>query len=286
MSLTHQEARELASANGLELASRVPPLRAYLKSTWDRRDFIRELADARSTAQYSDSLLGRLWQLATPLLNAGIYYFIFGVLLNTRRGIDNFTAFLIAGVFAFNFMQATVTACAACIPKNKKLINAIPFPKLVLPLATAVQQMQQYLVSLAVLLIIVLFTGEPLTLSWLLIVPVILMQALFTLGLGLIFARWGAYSRDISQILPFFLRAWRYASGVFFSIVVITEALNYWVGRSLQLNPGAVYLDLLRDALMTSTTVDPIIWVFGVVWSVGFFVLGLFYFHRGERKYV
>lgn len=286
MSLTHEEAKELAHANGLELASRVPPLKAYLKSTWDRRDFIRELADARSTAQYSDSLLGRLWQLATPLLNAGIYYFIFGVLLNTRRGIDNFAAFLIAGVFAFNFMQATVTACAACIPKNKKLINAIPFPKLVLPLATAVQQLQQYMVSLAVLFVIVLLTGEPLTINWLLIIPVVFMQALFTLGLGLIFARWGAYSRDISQILPFFLRAWRYASGVFFSIIVITETLNHWIGRSLQLNPGAVFLDLIRDSLMTSQNVEPLIWLFGIIWSVAFFAFGLFYFHRGERKYV
>lgn len=286
MSLTHEEAKQLAHAHGLELASRVPPLKAYLKSTWDRRDFIRELADARSTAQYSDSMLGRLWQLATPLLNAGIYYFIFGVLLNTRRGVDNFTAFLIAGVFAFNFMQATVTACAACIPKNKKLINAIPFPKLVLPLATVVQQLQQYMVSLGVLLVIVLLTGEPLTVNWLLLIPVILMQGFFTLGLGLIFARWGAYSRDISQILPFFLRAWRYASGVFFSIIAITEAHNYWVGRSLQLNPGAVYLDLIRDALMTSQSADSVIWTCGVVWSVLFFLFGLVYFHRGERKYV
>ncbi len=279
-------AKQLAMQHGLVSASKIPGLGDYIKSTWRRKDFIAELADARSTQQYSDSLLGRIWQLITPLLNAAIYYLIFGILLGTSKGIENFTAFLVAGVFVFNFMQVTVTAASASIPKNDRLIKAIHFPKLVLPLATVVQQIQQYVVSLIVLVVIVLLTGEPLTLMWLTLPLVLAMQILFTTGFALILARWGARSRDINQLLPFFTRTWRYVSGVFFSIAIFTASMPDAVGTALLLNPGAVYIDLVRDSLMVTESSDPLIWIMGAVWAIVFFAVGLVYFYRGEKKYV
>ncbi len=284
--MTDKSVSAIIDEFGLVSASKIPPLSKYLKQTWQRRDFIMELARARNTAEYSDSLLGRIWQLLTPLLNAAIYFFIFGILLGTKKGIENYTTFLVAGVFVFNFMQVAVTIAANALPKNQLLIQAIHFPKLVLPLAAVVQQIQQYVVSLAVLIVIVLLTGEPVTLMWLAMPAVLLLQILFTTGLGLIFARWGANTRDIKQLLPFFTRTWRYVSGVFFSITVFTATFADWVSTALVLNPGAVYIDLVRDSLMTSQTNEPIIWIMGVFWALLFFLVGLIYFYRGERKYV
>ena len=284
--MTDKSVSAIIDEFGLVSASKIPPLSKYLKQTWQRRDFIMELARARNTAEYSDSLLGRIWQLLTPLLNAAIYFFIFGILLGTKKGIENYTTFLVAGVFVFNFMQVSVTIAANALPKNQLLIQAIHFPKLVLPLAAVVQQIQQYLVSLAVLIVIVLLTGEPVTLMWLAMPLVLILQILFTTGLGLIFARWGANTRDIKQLLPFFTRTWRYVSGVFFSITVFTATFADWVSTALVLNPGAVYIDLVRDSLMTSQTNEPIIWIMGVFWALLFFLVGLIYFYRGEKKYV
>jgi teichoic acid transport system permease protein len=284
--MTDKNVNAIIDEFGLVSASKIPPLSKYLKQTWQRRDFIMELARARNTAEYSDSLLGRVWQLLTPLLNAAIYFFIFGILLGTKKGIENYTTFLVAGVFVFNFMQVSVTIASNALPKNQLLIQAIHFPKLVLPLAAVVQQIQQYLVSLAVLIVIVLLTGEPVTLMWLAMPAVLMLQILFTTGLGLIFARWGANSRDIKQLLPFFTRTWRYASGVFFSITIFTATFAEWVSTALLLNPGAVYIDLVRDSLMTSQTNEPIIWIMGVFWAFLFFLVGLIYFYRGEKKYV
>ena len=284
--MTDKSVSAIIDEFGLVSASKIPPLSKYLKQTWQRRDFIMELARARNTAEYSDSLLGRIWQLLTPLLNAAIYFFIFGILLGTKKGIENYTTFLVAGVFVFNFMQVAVTIAANALPKNQLLIQAIHFPKLVLPLAAVVQQIQQYLVSLAVLIVIVLLTGEPVTLMWLAMPVVLILQILFTTGLGLIFARWGANTRDIKQLLPFFTRTWRYVSGVFFSITVFTATFADWVSTALVLNPGAVYIDLVRDSLMTSQTNEPIIWIMGVFWALLFFLVGLIYFYRGEKKYV
>ena len=284
--MTGKSVNAIIDEFGLVSASKIPPLGSYLKQTWQQRDFVIELARARSTAEYSDSMLGRFWQLLTPLLNAAIYFLIFGILLGTKKGIENYTTFLVAGVFVFNFMQVSVTLAASALPRNLLLIQAVRFPKLVLPLAVVVQQIQQYIVSLAVLIVIVLLTGEPLTLMWLAMPVILILQILFTTGLGLIFARWGANSRDINQLLPFFTRSWRYVSGVFFSITVFTATFAQWVSTALLLNPGAVYIDLVRDSLMTSQTNEPIIWIMGMFWAFLFFSVGLIYFYRGERKYV
>lgn len=283
--MTQSPAAEVAAHHGLVSASATPPPRAYLAETWRRRDLIRELALARSTAQYSDSLLGRVWQVVTPILNAGIYYVIFGVLLGTKRGIENYPAFLIAGVFAFNYMQATITASEACIPRNGKLVEGFRFPKLVLPLATALEQLQQYLVALGVLAVAVLFTGEPITLTWLLLPVVITMQVMFVTGVSLVMARIGAKARDLSQLMPFFTRTWRYMSGVFFSISVFAAKLPQWGQAVLTYNPGAVFIDLVRDALMRSHAAGASIWVAGVLWAVGSLALGLRVFYRGEGNY-
>jgi teichoic acid transport system permease protein len=276
---------EFATQHGLSSASKTQPFFQYLKATWQRRDFIKELAHARNTQRYSDSVLGRIWQLITPFLNAAIYFLIFGILLGTSKGIENFIGFLVAGVFVFDFMQSTVTASSNSILRNENLIRAVHFPKLILPLAVIFQEIQQYFISIAVLFLIILATGEPLTLMWLTLPLIILFQTIFTTGLALILARWGARSRDVKQLLPFFTRTWRYASGVFFSIAAFTATMPNFIGTVLTLNPGAVYIDLVRDSLMASESSEPIIWIMGAVWAIVFFVVGLIYFYRGEKKY-
>ena len=87
----------------------------YLREIWRRRDFASALAAGKKSAQYRDTILGRLWQVLGPILNAIVYYFIFGVLLQTSKGVDNFPAFLIVGVFTFTFTQRVVTGGAKAV---------------------------------------------------------------------------------------------------------------------------------------------------------------------------
>ena len=76
---------------------------------------------------------------------------------------------------------------------------------------------------MAVLVAIVLAAGEPLTWYWLLVIPVLLLQAVFNVGAGLILARVGAGIDDVSQLLPFIVRTWMYTSGVMFSIQTLSS---------------------------------------------------------------
>ncbi|MFC9549209.1 ABC transporter permease, partial [Streptomyces sp. NPDC056956] len=70
----------LAARHGLTVSGARPSLPQYVRQLWGRRHFILAFSQAKVAAQYSQAKLGQLWQVATPLLNAAVYFFIFGLL--------------------------------------------------------------------------------------------------------------------------------------------------------------------------------------------------------------
>ncbi len=94
---------EFALAHGLRPSAARPQVLTYLRQLWRRRSFILAFATARNIAMYTEARLGQLWQVLTPLLNAGVYFLVFGLLLHVNRGVPNYLAFLVTGVFVFTF---------------------------------------------------------------------------------------------------------------------------------------------------------------------------------------
>ncbi len=280
-----QDLHALAVAFGLTSTSKREPMGSYLAELYSRRDFIVAMGTGRRSAQYRDTSLGRLWQVIGPILNAIVYYFIFGILLQTSKGVENFPAFLIVGVFTFTYTQRVVTGSTKSIANNRGMIRAIHFPRAVMPLSVIVQEVQQQVVSLGVLGIIVLLTGEPLTWLWLGVLPILVLQTLFNTGLGMMMARWTAASRDVAQLVPFVMHTWRYLSGVMFSIPVFTADLAPWVKDVLYLNPMTGYLELMRGCLLTDYPVPAWLWGLAAGWAVVFLVVGFVVFWRAEETY-
>src|SRR3954447_13565567 len=171
--------KELARKHGLSAAGKLPGLSEYSRQLWAYRHFIASYANAKVTSSLGKTRLGVLWQGLTPLINAAVYYVIFGGILNTKNGIDNFVAYLCTGVFIFGFTSSVVQAGIQAISSNMGLIRALHFPRASLPLAVTMVEIRNMGASLVVLMAIVVGFGEPITWQWLLIVPIFLLQAIF-----------------------------------------------------------------------------------------------------------
>ncbi|PZF96694.1 ABC transporter permease [Micromonospora endophytica] len=280
---------QLAARHGLRMAGERPSLSRYTRQLWQYRHFISAYSNAKLTASFSNARLGQLWQVLTPLTNAAVYFLIFGVVLQQTRGMDNFIAYLTAGLFIFNFTQTSVQQGTQAISGNLGLIRALHFPRACLPLAITATQFQQLLGSMVVLLGIVLATGEPITLKWLMLVPAILLQTIFNAGLTMTVARLGAKATDLKQVMPFVLRAWMYGSGVLYSVELFAENLPGWATAVVQFNPMLVYIELARAALLENTPLLnsslPLTWLIAVGWTLVMGVGGYLYFWRGEQEY-
>uniref|UniRef100_UPI000A3BD351 ABC transporter permease n=4 Tax=Streptomyces TaxID=1883 RepID=UPI000A3BD351 len=257
----------LAAAHGLTVSGARVGLREYSRQLWGRRHFILAFSQAKLTAQYSQAKLGQLWQVATPLLNAAVYFFIFGMLLKSNRGLPNdvYIPFLVTGVFVFTFSQSSAMAGVRAISGNLGLVRALHFPRASLPISFALQQLQQLLFSMIVLAVVLVGFGHFPALAWLLIVPTLALQFVFNTGLSLIVARLGAKTPDLAQLLPFILRTWMYASGVMFPLARTLEhaGASGWISDAMLANPAAVYMDLMRYALINdypSSNLPPHVW--------------------------
>ncbi|HKO33872.1 MAG TPA: ABC transporter permease [Candidatus Limnocylindria bacterium] len=280
--------KQLAERHGLSSAGKLPSLPAYLRQLWAYRHFIASYANARVTSALGQTRLGLFWQVLTPIINAAVYYVIFGVVLNTARGMDNFIAYLCTGVFLFGFTQSVASAGAAAITGNLGLIRALHFPRASLPIAVVLIELRKMIASMAVLIAIVLITGEPVTVEWLLVPPILLLQSLFNAGLAMTLARLGAKFTDIRQLIPFVMRIWLYGSAVLYPVTRFSEVLDGWKLAVVEANPLLVYIELMRHALMEDVTLagaPALLWTQAVVWALVAGSGGFFYFWRGEKGY-
>jgi teichoic acid transport system permease protein len=283
-------AAQLAEKYGLSVSGARPSLVEYVRRLWGRRHFILAFSQAKLTAQYSQAKLGQLWQVVTPLLNAAVYFFIFGVILEADRGMSRevYIPFLVTGVFVFTFTQSSVMAGVRAISGNLGLVRALHFPRASLPISFSLQQLQQLLFSMVVLVAVTCAFGSYPSLSWLLMLPVLVLQFFFNTGLALIMARAGAKTPDLAQLMPFVMRTWMYASGVMFSIPIMLQDKPQWLADVLQWNPAAIYMDLMRFALIDgygSENLPNHVWAAALGWAVLFAVGGFVYFWKAEERY-
>ncbi len=279
---------QLAAKYGLTVSGARPGLAEYTRQLWGRRHFINEFAKARTAAQYTQARLGQLWQVMTPLLNAAVYYLIFGVLIGTRKGVDNFIAFLVTGIFIYTFTQSSVMSGVRSVAGNIGLIRALHFPRASMPIAFTLMQLQQLMMSMFVLISIVLMTGETPNAKWLILIPALLTQWIFNTGLAMVVARLGSKMTDLTQLMPFILRTWMYTSGVMYSIDNLTAHSPHYIKVLLDINPVAVYIDLARFALIdsfTSAQLPPHVWASAVGWAVLAGIGGYIYFWKAEEQY-
>ncbi|WP_425472996.1 ABC transporter permease [Streptomyces botrytidirepellens] len=266
-------------------------LGAYISQMWGRRYFILAFSQAKLTAQYSQAKLGQLWQVVTPLLNAAVYFFIFGWLLGGRGGMENeqYIPFLVTGVFVFAFTQNSAMAGVRAISGNLGLVRALHFPRASLPISFSLQQLQQLLFSMIVLVVVLLGFGHFPGFAWLLVVPCLALQFVFNTGLALIMARMGAKTPDLAQLLPFVLRTWMYASGVMYPLEHMLQkaGAHSWVSDVLLANPAAVYMDLMRFALIDGLpeALPTHVWALALGWAVLVGGGGFVYFWKAEEQY-
>ncbi|MCX5562318.1 ABC transporter permease [Streptomyces sp. NBC_00038] len=283
-------AAEVAAKYGLAVSGARPGLAEYVRQLWGRRHFILAFSQARLTAQYSQAKLGQLWQVVTPLLNALVYFLIFGLILQADRGMtmEVYIPFLVTGVFTFTFTQSSVMSGVRAISGNLGLVRALHFPRAALPISFSLQQLQQLLFSMVVLFAVAVGFGSYPSLSWLLIFPVLALQFLFNIGLALIMARLGSKTPDLAQLMPFVMRTWMYASGVMYSIPVMLADKPQWIADVLQWNPAAIYMDLMRFALIDSygsENLPPHVWAVAGGWALLVALGGFVYFWKAEERY-
>lgn len=257
----------------------------YLIKVWDYRHFISYDARARVQSGNRRDRLGSIWLILNPVLNGLTYYLIFGLLLQTGAGIENFVGYLVIGIFLFQFSSRSITNGARSIQQNRAVIQAFSFPRATLPIAVNMRELFANIPVLIVMVLIVMVLPptEEVTWRWLLIIPALALQWIFNLGVGLILARVISKVNDVVHLLSFALRALMYASAVFYSYERFID--HPVLLQIVQLNPLFNVLDIVRDCLLYAQVPHWQSWAILASWAFGALAIGAVYFWRAEETY-
>ncbi|WP_286956751.1 ABC transporter permease [Brevibacterium sp. UBA7493] len=261
------------------------PLEIYFEQLWQRRHFIIAESRAKVAGDGRHNVLGNVWLVLSPLLNGMGYFLIFGYVLNTSNGVENFVGYLIIGVFFFQFTIRSVTQGAQSIRQGQSMIRAFTFPRASLPIAVVVRETMNFIPSFIVMSAIILVFPPVENLTWrvVLIVPCFAMQVCFAQGCAFIVARLCHEIPDLINVIQVAARFWLYASGVFFSIdrfvgVPVLAAI-------MKINPMYSYLQVVRNSFLYGTDSPMWMWMLVFGWGIAFLIFGFLYFYFGEEKY-
>lgn len=256
----------------------------YFAETWRARDFIWTLAKSRLQADNQGTVLGVVWYLATPLLTAAVFLLVFGYILQISRGEGNYPAFLVIGIFTFQYTSRTMTGGASSLWRDSRLITSLHFPRLVLPLSAIIQEVIAFIPAIITMMVLVVITGGRPHLTWFLAIPALAIQSVFVFGLAMGVSRLAYRYRDIEQVLPFLLRMWLYLSGIFYGLDLVADRAGPVATNIFAANPMFQFIHLNRQLLMDA---DPggTSWLIVSAWSLVALVWGLTYFRAGEQGY-
>lgn len=277
---------EVVGSWALREVGRRPVLPSYIAQLWGRRHFIWSDARTRAYSSNRNMVLGNAWLVLLPMLDGLFYYAIFGLLLDFSRGMDNYVAFLLIGIFMFQYTTRVLNGGAAAITSNRNMIRAFTFPRAALPLAVVLREalsMIPVMVTMVVLLLVIP-PGVEVTRSWLLFPVIFVFQACFNFGMALIAARLTARVPDLKNLISVFSRFWRYGSAVMFPFDRFVTGHPQLVAV-LELNPLFVIIDVYRSILMDGEVPGTRSLVLLVAWSLGTLLVGFVFFWRAEERY-
>ncbi|MEO1235933.1 MAG: ABC transporter permease [Planctomycetota bacterium] len=256
-----------------------------LGEVWAFRDLLYTLGARNVKLVYKQTLLGVAWVLLQPLIGAGLFAFVFGVLAEMPSGELPYFVFSFAGMLGWTLFSATLTASSMVMVSNAHLVSKIYFPRLILPLSAASQPLVNFLVSLILMAALaVMYSIVP---SWrLLLLPVwSALLLMLAVGIGFWLSSIMVTYRDLRYIVPVGVQFLLYASPVGYSVAAVSEKVPASVERFYMLNPLAGLLEGFRWSLLNEGTLTPGWTVYSVVVAPVVLVVGACLFRRAEKRF-
>lgn len=246
------------------------------------RDLLTTFVRRDVTLRYRQTVLGVAWVLIQPLLGAGIFTIVFGMIakLPSPAGIPYFLLSY-SGLLGWNLFNQAVQRITTSLTGNAGLISKIYFPRLIIPLSTLGSILLDFLVASALMAVMMAwFRIAP---TWtLLLVPVgILVLLLQALGIGLWLAALQVSYRDVGHVTPVILNLALYATPVAYSLAAVPESVRAFV----MLNPLTGAIETVRVGLLGQTTVPWNLLAISAAFAVIIFILGAFQFKRMEHQF-
>jgi homopolymeric O-antigen transport system permease protein len=263
----------------LEDRSAPPTVSAGVLGIMRYRELLRNLVLKDLKLKYRGSVFGFVWSLANPLLMVAVYTLAFTYILQVRT--EGFVFLLLLGLLTWGFFASSAMMATGAIVDAGGLIRSAGFPRAILPVATVLFNLAQYLLSLAVLLPLALVIFRVAPSPAILLFPVfLLLHILFTTGVALTIATATTFFRDVRHLVEIALSALFWTTPIVYAYQNVPEVLRLPV----LLSPVSPFVVAYQDIFYYARTPAGPVWLVAFGYASVAFVLGASFFVTCEDQ--
>jgi len=251
-----------------------------LKDIWAYRELLFFLTWRDVKVRYKQTALGAAWAILQPLFMMVIFTIFFGRLAGVGSSGIPYPLFALAGLVPWTFFANAITASGNSLVGSANLITKVYFPRLIVPAAAMLAGLVDFLLAFLMLVLLMIYYRVTPTMQILFLPVLILLTALFSLGVGTWMSALNVKYRDVRFALPFLIQLWLFVSSV---ILPSTSVPQKWRWL-LMLNPMSGIIEGYRAALFGL----PFDWpALGVASALTLLVLvyAIYAFGRVERSF-
>lgn len=251
-----------------------------LYDVWAYRELLYFLTWRDVKVRYKQTALGAAWAILQPLFMMIIFTIFFGRLAGVSTGDVPYALFALAGLVPWTFFANSVTASSNSLVGSANLITKVYFPRLIVPAAAMMAGLVDFMLSFLLMIVLMIYYQVRPT-TYLLFLPVlVLMTALFSLGVGTWMSALNVKYRDIRFALPFLIQLWLFVSSVILPSSSIPQKYR-WL---LWFNPMSGIIEGYRSALFGIPFDWTSIGIAGLL-TVVVLVFAIHSFNRVERSF-
>ena len=216
-----------------------------LKDLWAYRELLFFLTWRDVKVRYKQTALGAAWAILQPLFMMIIFTIFFGRLAGVDSAGIPYPLFALAGLVPWTFFSNAITASGNSLVGSANLISKVYFPRLIVPAAAMLAGLVDFALAFLLFCVMMIYYGVAPTIQVLFLPVLIVMTALFALGVGTWMSALNVKYRDVRFALPFLIQLWLFVS----SVILPSSALPQKYRWLLMLNPMSGIIEGYRSAL-------------------------------------
>jgi lipopolysaccharide transport system permease protein len=216
-----------------------------LKDIWAYRELLFFLTWRDVKVRYKQTALGAAWAILQPLFMMIIFTIFFGRLAGVESGGIPYPIFALAGLVPWTFFSNTITAAGNSLVGSAHLITKVYFPRLIVPAAAMMAGLVDFVLAFLLLVALMIYYRVPVTAQVAFLPVLVLLTALFGLGVGTWMSALNVKYRDVRFALPFVIQLWLFVSSVILPSSAVPAKWR-WV---LMFNPMSGIIEGYRSAL-------------------------------------
>lgn len=252
-----------------------------LPELWAYRELFYFLVWRDVKVRYKQTALGALWAILQPFCTMVVFSLFFGRLARMPSNGVPYPIFTYTALVPWTFFASGLAQSANSLVASANLIKKVYFPRLTIPLATALAEGVDFCIAFAVLLALMLYYRIAPTphVFWL---PAFVLLALVTsVGAGLWLSALNVHFRDVRFVVPFVTQIWLFATPVAYPSSLLSEPWRTLYG----LNPMVGVVEGFRWALLGAGEAPGAIVALSALVAAAMLVSGVLFFRRMETTF-